>query len=260
MNIDFHFHTCISKSVPFHKENFLQAIHSARCAHLDALMMTDHFDNHDYQDILITLQENYPASSEHFFDIEGVHLYPGMEVETREGSHILLNGTLSAVQTFYQRIKPHTTEANYLAAADILALAHDFDLLCIYAHPFRPKREISNIPTHLISAFDALDINGKDLWRFGTQHLHTVTDFATQHHLPAVGGSDAHHYLQVGVISNKLSAPCISIADIKQCIRANKYSVYLHPDLSQHVESAQSAKKAWKRQYLQQNPELSDEE
>jgi hypothetical protein len=235
-----------------------ESIHAARQQHINAFMMTDHFDNHDFRMIYDELLRQYSCVNDDYFDVDGVWLFPGMEVETAEGCHILLNGNLSNVLNAYEIIAPYTTEETYLPLADIFKLLEDIDLFKTYAHPFRPKREISRIDSTLIHSFDALDINGKDLWRFGIDHRHQVTQFAAVYGVPAVGGSDAHHPLQVGVVFNTLHEQCSNISAIRQVLRQGRYEVHINPQLSRMVADAQIAKKAFKQQYRSHPDDMND--
>jgi predicted metal-dependent phosphoesterase TrpH len=258
MNIDFHFHTCISKGIGFNHNHMLASIDAAHSHGIDAFMMTDHFDNHDFRMIYQELSLNYLCINDTYYDINGIWLFPGMEVETREGCHILLNGTVPDVLRAYDLLAPYTFEATYLPLADIFTLIADIDLLKIYAHPFRPKREISRIDATFIPYFDALDINGKDLWRMGIDHQHQVRQFATAMNIPAVGGSDAHHHLQVGVIYNKLDYTCSGITTIRQAIQRGHYTTQINPHLAHMVETAQVAKKTLKNKYRTNDVDLDD--
>jgi predicted metal-dependent phosphoesterase TrpH len=249
MNIDFHFHTCISKGIGFNHEQMRASIVAARNQHMNAFMMTDHFDNHDFRTIYTELNRHYPCVDGNYFDIDGIWLFPGMEVETAEGCHILINGTLVDVLRAYDILAPYTTDATYLPFADIITRLTDIDLLKICAHPFRSGREFTRIDSALVSMFDAFDVNGKDLWKYGIEHHHHVVRVANSYGLPAVGGSDAHHHLQVGVIHNRLQETCTTINAIRTVLRQGQFDIQINPHLARMVEEAQAAKKVVKRMY-----------
>jgi histidinol phosphatase-like PHP family hydrolase len=245
MKVDFHFHTCLSKGIPFENEFFSQAAARARQQDMFAITITDHFDNSDFEGIYTTLDAKYPYNGQ-YYQIEGVRFYPGMEVEVKEGPHLLVSGTRVDVLAFYDRMRPHLVPETYVTVPEFFEKQDDLVLMNTFAHPFRPKREIARIDPTLVSRFDAFDINGKDLWCFGVDHLVQVEALGAKHNRPVVAGSDTHHFLQLGCVFNEFSQPFESIADLRARIHEGAFTAHIHPELHQWVETAQETKKAIK--------------
>lgn len=245
MRVDFHFHTCLSKGIPFEHAFFEQTVKRACEMEMFAITITDHFDNSDYEGIYSALDERYEYNG-HYYLINGVRFYPGMEVEVREGPHLLVSGTRENILSLYDRLRSHVTEDTFVTVPEFFEKQAGLDLMNIFAHPFRPKREIERIDPTFIQRFDAFDINGKDLWRFGDDMRAKVEALGEQHTRPVVAGSDTHHFLQLGSVYNLFERPFESITELRERIHQSGYAVHVHPQLSQWVETAQETKRAIK--------------
>lgn len=245
MKVDFHFHTCLSKGITFDLEFFKETLVRAREQGMFAITTTDHFDNHDFTGIYSALDANFEYNG-HYYLAEGVRLYPGVEVQVKEGPHLLVSGSRDDVLSFYERLRPHLTEETYCTTADFFDKQAGLGLMNIFAHPFRPKREIERIDPALISRFDAFDINAKDLWRFGVDHRAKVEALGVEHNRPAVAGSDTHHNLQLGSVYNEFTQPFETIANLRSRIKERAFTAHVHPELHEWVEAAQETKRAIK--------------
>jgi len=109
-----------------------------------AITITDHFDNSDFEGIYSALDAKYPYNG-HYYQIEGVRFYPGMEVEVKEGPHLLVSGTREEVLDFYNRLRPHLIPESYVTVPEFFEKQDGLGLMNIFAHPFRPKREFARI-------------------------------------------------------------------------------------------------------------------
>jgi len=246
MKVDFHFHSCLSKAIPFDHEFFSQTAERARSQAMFAITITDHFDGDDYEGIFPALDERY-AYNGHYYLVDGVRFYPGMEIEIKEGPHLLVSGTLDDVLTFYDRMRNHRTPETFITLPDFIEKQAGLNLMRIFAHPFRPKREITRIDPTLVSHFDALDINAKDLWRFGADMRGQVEAAGRAFNNRVVAGSDTHHFLQLGCVYNEFHQPFETVTDMRARIHEGAYTVHVRPELSDWVETAQETKKAIKK-------------
>jgi len=245
VKVDFHFHTCLSKSNPFDLDFFKQSVISAREQGLAAIVITDHHDTHDYERIYTALDQNYEYNG-HYYLMEDVRYYPGIEVAIREGPHLLVSGQRDSILTFYDRMRPHISPDTFCTLEEFFALQSGLDVLNIFAHPLRLGRELERVDPALISGFDALDLNAKDLRRYGLEHRLSVEQLGRERGLPVVAGGDSHHYYQLGCVFNDFHQSFETIADLRKLIHAGAYTVNVQPDLSQRVETAQALKKAMK--------------
>lgn len=245
MKVDLHFHSCLSKGIPFEYEFFSQTVARARDQDMFAITITDHFDNGDFEQIYASLDANFPYNG-HYYLIDGVRFYPGMEVEVKEGPHLLVSGNREEVLEFYDRLRPHLLPETYVNAPEFFERQDGLDLMNIFAHPTRPKREFARIDPTLASRFDAFDINAKDLWRFGADMRGQVEALGTEHNRPVVAGSDTHHFLQLGSVYNEFQQPFESISELRGLIRDGAYMAHVRPELPEWVEIAQETKKAIK--------------
>ena len=245
MKADFHFHTCLSKAHPFDIDFFRQSVSRAREQDIAAIGITDHHDTQEYESIYTTLDRHYPYNG-HYYLADGVRYYPGIEVAVREGAHLLVSGTRDDILTYYDRLRPHLEPEAFPTLEEFFAMQSGMDVLNIFAHPLRLKHEIDRVPAAALSRFDALDLNGKDLRRLGLEHRALIEHLGRDHHLPVLAGSDTHHFLMVGCVSNDFHQSFETIADLRRLIHAGAYTVIVQPDLTERVQAAQAMKKAIK--------------
>ena len=62
-------------------------IDGAKKEGLNAITLTEHFNTLHFFDIYSYLDKTYPYV-EDYYDINGFRLFPGMEVDVKEGGHI----------------------------------------------------------------------------------------------------------------------------------------------------------------------------
>jgi histidinol phosphatase-like PHP family hydrolase len=245
LKVDFHFHASLTKNIPFDHDFFSQTVARAREQGMFAITVTDHFDSNQYANIFPALDERYEYNG-HYYLIEDVRFYLGMEVEVKEGPHLLVSGIRENVMTFYERLRLHLTPETYVTVPEFFEKQDGLDLMNIFAHPFRPKREFARIDPTLASRFDAFDINAKDLWRYGMDMRGQVEALGAEYSRPVVAGSDTHHFLQLGSVYNEFQQPFETIAELRARIHEGAYTAHVRPELPQWVEIAQSTKKAVK--------------
>jgi len=245
MKVDFHFHACLSKAIPFEYDYFSQTLARAREQNLFAITITDHFDTQGFEHIYNSLDAKYSYNGDYYL-AEGVRFYPGMEVEVREGPHLLVYGKREAILAFYERLRPHQTPETFLPVPGFFEKQTGLDLMTIFAHPLRPKREFNRIAPEFASRFEAFDLNAKDLWRFGSEHRVQVEALAAAFNRPVVAGSDTHHFMQLGSIYNEFQQPFETLADLRALIRTGAYTRHIHPELPKWIETAQEIKQAIK--------------
>ena len=144
MKIDFHVHGSLSSSLGFNLNFFLKTIARAQEIGLDAIALTDHFDADDYKEIHATLDRHYPYSGD-CYSVEGIKVFPGIEVGVREGAHLLLIAGRETVATYYRRLEGHFTRDTFCSAQEYFDKQAGLYTLAIFAHPFRVNQEITRV-------------------------------------------------------------------------------------------------------------------
>ena len=246
MKIDFHTHGKLSKKVTFSLEYFKEMLDAAKKNGLDAIALTEHFNTHQFMDVYDTLDKEFPYAND-YYDVNGVKVFPGMEVDIQEKGHILFIGGRENIRGLRLKLNSYTEKNHFIPFRTLLEEASEFEFLKIGAHPFRDSTPLHHLERELLMKLDAFDLNGKDLYKQGIQeNSERVFPFAEMLGKPVVGGSDTHQLMQYGVIINELEEECHTISDIQRIIAENRYQIDISPDLNMKVESAQKLKKELK--------------
>ncbi|WP_019240582.1 MULTISPECIES: PHP domain-containing protein [Bacillus] len=247
MKIDFHTHVKISKKSDFSPTYFQEMVREAKASGLDAFALTEHFNTSNFLEVYHYLDAHFPYQ-EDYYEVEGLKIFPGMEVDVKEVGHILLISRRESILTMFEQLKPHLEETNLIPFADLMSLAESFEVIKIGGHPFRPSTPLTQHKSNQLKRLDALDLNGKDLHSIGIElNQEKVYDFAEKLELPIVAGSDTHQYLQYGSVVNILDYTCSTISELKKAIDNNAFSITIAPDLHLRVRSASLTKKLMKQ-------------
>lgn len=250
MIIDFHTHSKLSKKAPFSVSLFTEAMKEAKEAGLDAVALTEHFNAHGFQDVYNRLDEHFPYQH-HFYDVNGVRVFPGIEVDAKEGGHFLFIGSRENIRHFSYQLEPYQSKENFLPIKEILALAKPYSFLKIGAHPFRSSNPLTQHEDEVFTQLDALDLNGKDLYNMGRKMKDKLMMFSYEKNLPLLAGSDTHHYLQYGSVVNRFAKACETVDELKQVLQSDHYDIQLSPHLEVKVKSASVIKKVLKSQFTE---------
>lgn len=248
MLIDFHTHANLSKKITSSLEDFKEKIREAKASGLDALAITEHFNAKNIVELYETLQEEFPYQ-EGYYEIEGVKVFCGLEVDVKENGHFLVIGSREDILTIAQYLIAFQHEENFIPVTELIALLSDFNVLKIAAHPLRESTPWNHHDTAILKQFDAYDLNGKDLYTYGLEMEERVHALANDCQIPVVGGSDTHQYLQYGSIINEFPE-CNSIDELKQVIREGNYEIKISPCLETKVKAANLVKRTLKKKVL----------
>lgn len=248
MNIDFHTHAKWSKSIDFSYDYFCNMIQEAGKSNLDALALTEHFNTRRFYDIYDTLDKCFRYEGDHYL-VEGVKVFPGMEVDVREKGHILVIGTRENVIKVRSELDGHTEENDYIELSRLLDLSDEMLCLKIGAHPFRELNPLEHVNPELLRRMDAFDLNGRDLHHYGLEMENTVVRFAESMGIPVVAGSDTHQPLQFGSLYNRFEQDCDTIGQLRNAICQGKYDYRISEQLHTKVQSAESEQAQYKAQY-----------
>ncbi|MCL1632334.1 PHP domain-containing protein [Sporolactobacillus sp. CPB3-1] len=247
MNIDFHTHVKVAKKSDFSPDYFKEMIHEAKLAGLDAIALTEHFNTSSLETVYQYLDDHFDYVQD-YYDADGLKIFPGMEVDVREVSHILLISRRENVAAMFRTLKNHLGKEDFLPFSALMDLAEQYNVLKIGAHPFRPATPLTQHAPEQLKRLDALDLNGKDLYSIGVdENRSKVYGFAERLGLPVTGGSDTHQFMQYGTVINTLPENCATIDDLKAAVHSGNFSIRISDDLKLRVKSATLIKKLVKQ-------------
>ncbi|MDG5472033.1 PHP-associated domain-containing protein [Jeotgalibacillus sp. ET6] len=247
MIIDFHTHAKLSKGIPVDLEEFTKKMNEAKEAGLTALALTEHFNAPDFLKVYDMLDHSFPYDG-HTYDVNGLTVFPGMEIDVKEVGHYLVVGNRDDIRSISMELTAFTPEDNFIPISDLFNLLAPYNVLKIGAHPLRKSTPLHHHDPALLKQFDAFDLNGKDLFKAGPEMEKLVAEFADQYGVPVVGGSDTHHFLQYGAISNRFEEVCRTVDELKEAIRQQQYQTCISDCLDVKVRSAALIKKELKEQ------------
>jgi len=191
--IDTHTHPKISKHFAFDPGSVVRMVRMGKRVGLDGLALTEHFHGKDFWVIYETLADIYPMERGVFW-ADGLALVPGAEINIREGAHAIVMAEVAELRRLDRMFPVPLSDGYEPTLREFLDLTDDFELVRIGAHMFRPHKELGKFGAADLRRFHALEVNGKD---FGTELMLLAQARALG--LPIVAGSDAHHWLQLGV-------------------------------------------------------------
>lgn len=246
MRIDFHSHVKLSKKSQFMPDYFREMMKEAKASGLTALAMTEHFNTSRFFDVFDFIDANYKYEHGYYL-IDGLKLFPGIEVDIRENGHILLIGSRETILRIRSSLENHLTEDTFISFDRLMNLTENEHILKIGAHPFRKSTPLHHLDLGQLRRLDAFDLNGKDLYAEDMSiYRRKLADLAQQVGLPIVGGSDTHHFLQYGSVYNDFDEECHTVEELKTLIKTGSYEVNISVDLEVKVRAATIVKKLLK--------------
>ena len=238
MNFDFHTHAKLSKKVDFSLTYFEEMVHQALQAGLDGIALTEHFNTKNFHEVYETLDAHF-SYVDGYYDMFGLKVFPGMEVDVLEVGHILCIGDLQDVRAMREELNDFTEKGAFIPFADLLKLRSQYEMLVIGAHPYRPETSLTQHDPSLLKQLDAFDLNGKDLHSRGIQeNINDVDEFASALDKPVVGGSDTHQFKQYGAVYTVLDQPCNNVTELKNAVLNRQFTVEVAEDLHERVAEA----------------------
>jgi predicted metal-dependent phosphoesterase TrpH len=234
--IDTHSHPKISKHFEFSPRAVDNMIRQGRRVGLDALSLTEHFHAKNYWDVHNYLEATFPCDRGVFL-AGGLALIPGAEVNIREGAHVIVLGEVAELRRLDRAFAQRLSERYKPTLREFLDVTDDFDIVRIGAHMFRRAKELGKFAAVDLRRLHALEINGKD---FGTEVM--LLTQARALGLPIVAGSDAHHWLQVGVRHTLMHTDEISMPAVIKTIKEGLTGFAGAPYTSLRVKAAKSVK------------------
>jgi predicted metal-dependent phosphoesterase TrpH len=234
--IDTHSHPKMSKHFAFDSGSVARMVRMARRVGLDGVALTEHFHARGYWDIPTYLETTYPSAGGVFW-ADGVALIPGAEVNIREGAHVIVLADTAEIRRLDRAFREPLSRGYEPALREFLDVTDDFDLARIGAHMFRPSKELGKFAAVDLRRLHALEVNGKD---FGTEIMLLVQARALG--LPIVAGSDAHHWLQLGVRHTTMHTDEITMPAVIKTIKEGLTGYGTSPYTPVRVKAAKSLK------------------
>ncbi len=243
MVIDFHTHGKITNQFPFDEEGFQEKIEEAKREGLEAIALTEHSHAKNFSEAYYYLEKKFEYVNQ-FYLVNGVKVFTGVEVTTKEKLDVLFIGERNQILTFNQQILSKTKGEDFIAIQDLFDLVKDQEFLVILAHPYRKHKEFPKLDQTIFGKIDAIEFNARDLYDYGIETMmEKVKKLGQTIQLPITGGSDSHYFLQIGSIRNRFQKDCSTIAEIKEQIRLNRFSVEQSSELSIRVRASKIIKK-----------------
>ena len=239
--IDTHSHPKISKHFHLDPGAIVRMAAMGRRVGLDGLSLTEHFHARGFWHVYEHLGTTYERRGGVFWS-NGLALIPGAEVNIREGAHVIVLGEVRELERLDRAFPAPLSDGYEPGLEEFLDVSASLDLARIGAHMFRPKKELGKFPVRLLRRLDALEVNGKD---FGSE-LMLLTQ-ARALGLPVVGGSDAHHWLQVGVRHTLMHTDEITAASVVQSVKEGLTGYGVSSYTLLRVRVAKTVKKVTKR-------------
>lgn len=247
MNIDLHTHGKLSKKSAFSVSYFREMVSEAVANGLQALALTEHFNTANFFTMYETLDGLYPYNG-HYYEAEGLRIFPGMEVDIAETGHILLIGLKEDILAVRSALEGHTQEGEFIPFQQLLDLADRHGLWKIGAHPFRTSTPLHHLDRLQLARLDAFDLNAKDIYMQGEDNYRALIEpFAHKLGVPVIAGSDSHQCLQYGSVINRLENACSTVEELKAAIRQRTYTIEVSPCLHTKVKGSIMMKKLLKQ-------------
>ncbi|MCR8659906.1 PHP domain-containing protein [Paenibacillus endoradicis] len=244
MKIDLHTHAKWSKDINFSYEYYVEMMREAS-KHVDAVALTEHFNTKDFLNIYEVLDDK--AVYHHgYYLVEGVKIFPGIEVDVAEQSHILVIGSREAIISISKQLDNYRSANDFIPLGKLIEISGYYQCLTIGAHPYRKENPLDHVDPALIARLDAIDINGRDLHKYGLSMEQRVQQFADSLKLPVIVGSDTHQPLQFGCVYNELPYHCDSVEQIRALILQGKHQLTIADDLHEKVQNAEVEQKKYK--------------
>lgn len=243
MKIDFHTHVKIAKASQFMPQYFEDMVLEAKKIGLTALCMTEHFNTLRFFDIYEYLDKHYLYKN-HYYDVHGLKVFTGMEVDVKEVGHILIIAHRDDIVEMRKALDSYTVKPNFIPFKELMDLADHYDTLRIGGHPLREGTPLTQHDPEQLKRLDALDLNGRDLYAYEEHsYIKRLKDFANHLGLPIIAGSDTHQYLQYGSVINISDQEAENVTDLKQMIKNDHYIIEISEQLNLKVKSAKLVKK-----------------
>lgn len=245
MNIDFHTHGKLAKYLAFSPAYTDWLFGEAASAGLDAICLTEHFNTLGFDQVYADIAARFPREGD-AFNVNGLLVFPGMEVDVVESGHTLVLGTMEEILDFNRALEPYKAKGSFLPLTELAEEVRRRGLFFGAAHPFRAPGHIPEQPREALAAFQFVDLNGKDLAHDFEGTIAKTCAFAQELGVPVVSGSDTHQAFQYGCAVTVMSERVTTVADLRAQVLSGDYRISCASDLAFKVKTAGMLKRALK--------------
>lgn len=243
MNVDFHVHGLLSKRKDFNKDFFMNEIHFSKSSGLNGIVLCEHFNAKDFLNIYNYLENNFPYDGDRYI-VDKISVFPAIEVSVKNKGHVILAGDRESIINIYNLLKGFREKENLIEFEELLDQAEVFNLLKIGAHPCRRGHKLCNHSYELLKRLDALDLNGKDIFKKGESVARDeIISLSQDLGINIITGSDSHTPIQLGGIYTKLNKECSTINEIRTCINGGDYTIEINSSLNFKIFSSKILKR-----------------
>jgi len=241
--LDMHVHAMLARQLPLDRGHLARLLTWARRSGLDGIALTEHFHAAGFWEAHDLLATWFPCRHGVYLVAEDFRVVAGAELSLREGGHILLLGDLDSMHRLDVAFSRPLSEGFRPAFRQLLEQAEELDLLMIGAHVFRRGKDLQRLPESLLARLTALEVNGKD----SESGIDRVATAARELGLAVVGGSDAHHWIQVGARHSLFPIPDITLAEMRRALASRATWHAALPFARLRVRAAKQARRWLKR-------------
>ncbi len=245
MYVDFHTHGKLAKYLPFSTEYTDWLLNEAKISGLDAICLTEHFNTQQFDEIYSYIASKGDRQGDAFV-FNGLKVFPGMETDIAEGGHVLSIGPMGAIRELNSRLEPFKKRGEFLEFSKLVEMFKEYPVLIGAGHPFREGGHIPELSDELLSYFDFIDLNGKDIAENYEKTKALTYSFSNKLSKPVVCGSDTHQAVQYGCIKTDFENDFSTFNELKNEMNSGRYKIYINPDASFKVKTAALLKRALK--------------
>ncbi|MCW7546921.1 hypothetical protein OO184_02895 [Photorhabdus sp. APURE] len=224
LHIDTHVHLLVSKKqIEPDWRNISHMLHIACISGLDAICVTEHIEAVGYarlmREIFVENKLNGELYDGCVVTPGGLTLYPGAEIQLRNGTNI---GVHTDLDTLF--LLDHRAGAYSLAELHRELTLRGTWFILVAHHIFWPGK---TYPDHaeLASYVRAIEVPAKDL-----KNVNKYIELAERYNLATTGGSDAHTFIQIGacygVLSQSIQASHPLLISLDQPQKNHVYSEF----------------------------------
>lgn len=240
MKIDFHTHGKLAKNLYFSEEYTKSMFDRAKQVGLDAICLTEHFNTTKIDEFFYFVLSISERDGDTLLLDNGLRIFPGIEVEIKEGGHLLCIGKAEDIMEISGALAAHRAADNFASFKELVEIIAPYPILLGAGHPFREglRSNISYLPSEDLQRFDFVDLNGKDLALGDDDMEGRVRAFAASIDKPVLAGSDTHQERHYGVVYNIFKRDMNTIEELREEILKSAYEIYISDRIRESVTSA----------------------
>lgn len=235
--VDTHTHVLLTKRHAFSWLDVALHFNIARAQGLDVVCLTEHLDADNFTSLYDGIFYDNKLGGQKISDgmillSSGLLVVSGTEIPLKGGGEVGLCSSMRLISGLNK-------ENSYYSLDSLISYIDSTDehYTLIGNHLRHPKKWISDIEKH-IDSFDAIEVLSKyrDI-------LDDYRALANSLGKPLVSGSDSHTWVQFGLSYTEVDIQDFSLANFKEAIRGNKFSLYMSDDTNKIIKVSELFRK-----------------